>query len=553
MRLRGLFFIAQVVPAALIILTAGYGVWGLADIMEQTRIEQQFNDARYSVMGASFSNEEGRVDALLAHAMAEDPAAQEKARKDIKSHLTTAQDWITKFPEDNLPAEVRVFRADWIKAVNAFQEASHAYLAQPARGDATSRDLLREIQKRRSAIGAARYKMSPALEALVKDQGERIEIAIATFRMRLIMLCLISIGLSALCYLLMTRRVIRPLIGIAGAIDEVSKGNTEVAIHETKYNDEIGVLSRAVRQFVEQTRSVSASHADERHKIAAEIEKSQRFSSATSAFQNATDTIRQTLSSDVESLAHASQDVGNLAEVASSRASEFDHALSSTSRDVAEISALTQNLATSVHDVSGQVEQCARSTEAANRDVVTSVDQIDTLSSEIERIDAVLQTIETIASQTNLLALNATIEAARAGEAGRGFSVVATEVKALAGQTAHAVSEIEAVIGAIRGTGDNIRTTMSSVVARMQEAARLSNDLSARFAHQIHAIGQLSERTHSVSGTAQSMASKAVELSDAVISSADSARALDAISERITRVSMELDQSVSHFVETVAA
>lgn len=553
MRLRGLFFVAQVVPVALIILTAGYGVWGLADIMEQTRIEQNFNDARYSVMGASFSNEEGRVDALLAHAFSEDSAIQEKARKDIKSHLATAQDWITKFPESSLPADVRAFRADWIKAVNAYQEASFAYINQTARGDAASRDLLREVQKRRSAIGAARYKMSPALETLVKEQGERIETAIATFRMRLIMLCLVSIGLSALSYLMMTRRVIRPLVGIAGAIDQVSQGNTDVAIAKTEQNDEIGVLSRAVGQFVEQTQSVGASHAEERRKIAAEIEKSQRFNAATGAFQSAADTIRQTLATDVESLADASHDVGNLAEVASTRASEFDQAIASTSRDVAEISNLTQDLAASVQDVSGRVERCAQSTEAANRDVVASVDQINTLSSEIERIDAVLQTIETIASQTNLLALNATIEAARAGEAGRGFSVVATEVKALAGQTARAVSEIETVISAIRGTGDNIRSAMSSVVERTQEAAQLSNDLSTRFAHQINAIGQLTERTHSVSDTAQSMASKAVELSDAVISSADSARALDAISERITRVSMELDQSVNHFVETVAA
>ena len=224
----------------------------------------------------------------------------------------------------------------------------------------------------------------------------------------------------------MTRRVIRPLVGIAGVIDEVSKGNTDVAITHVAQGDEIGVLSRAVGQFVEQTRSVSASHAEERRKIAAEIEKSRRFNEATGAFQSATDTIRQTLSTDVESLADASHDVGSLAETASSRAGEFDQAIALTSRNVSEISELTQDLATSVHDVAGRVERCAQSTEAANRDVVASVDQINTLSSEIERIDAVLQTIETIASQTNLLALNATIEAARAGEAGRGFSVVAT-------------------------------------------------------------------------------------------------------------------------------
>lgn len=553
MKLRGVFLLAQAIPMALLLLTATYGVYGLTEILSLKNGEQALHDARYAVMATSFGNEEARVDALLAHAFPEDAALQEKARKDMQSHLKGAKQWLDRIPDADLPDDIKALRSDWIKAIDAYQAASTAYIASNARGDAESRAALREVQKRRSAIGAARYKLSPALEGLVKNQEEQIRNAVSSFRTSLLVLSAVALLLSALSYLTLTRKVVEPVVEIARNLDQISKGNTNVQVAPVVRTDEVGMLFNAVSHFVQQTRDVNQAHAEEQLKAEMEAQRAHIRNEATEAFRLATETIQHALAQDVENLVSASRQVADVVASASGRADEFDSAIHRTASDVTEITNLTRQIDSSVHEVSSHVDLCAQSAQQASLDVQNSVERITALSSEIERIDIVLKTIESIASQTNLLALNATIEAARAGAAGRGFSVVATEVKALASQTSQAVNQIESVISAIRTTGDDIRSTMGAVEHRTLEAATLTTDLAQRFAQQTSALIRLGERTHSVSLTTSDLAQKAVELSSVVMGSTNSVQALDKVSECIADTSRMLDTSVSTFVDKLAS
>jgi methyl-accepting chemotaxis protein len=130
----------------------------------------------------------------------------------------------------------------------------------------------------------------------------------------------------------------------------------------------------------------------------------------------------------------------------------------------------------SLTGVASSASEAADLAREASSKGVGAREAVDVLTDNAKKIDSVVKLISEIAAQTNLLALNATIEAARAGEAGRGFSVVAQEVKSLANQTAKATEEIAAQVGAMqsattRAVGE-IAAIVQSVEKRVMWSAR---------------------------------------------------------------------------------
>src|SRR5947209_11087424 len=176
-------------------------------------------------------------------------------------------------------------------------------------------------------------------------------------------------------------------------------------------------------------------------------------------FESAIGEIVETVSSASTELEASATTLTATAERSQELATTVSAASEEASTNVQAVASATEELSSSVNEISRQVQESARMASEAVGQARTTNDRVGELSKAAARIGDVVELINTIAGQTNLLALNATIEAARAGEAGRRFAVVASEVKALAEQTAKATGDIGQQITGIQAA------TQESVVS----------------------------------------------------------------------------------------
>jgi methyl-accepting chemotaxis protein len=212
-----------------------------------------------------------------------------------------------------------------------------------------------------------------------------------------------------------------------------------------------------------------------------------------------------------------------------------------------------ESLTTSISTIQSNVSESSSVAIEAVRLSGEAQNAVSELANSARRIGEVVELIKGIADQTNLLALNATIEAARAGEAGRGFAIVAQEVKNLASQTGNATEDIAAQIGSIQGAVDGAVDAMSrieAVITRINQNAGMigqSVDMQATVTQEIaSAITQ-------VAAASQSVASDVTRVTETAGETGAAASQVLAASRELSVQAARLDQETLDFLERIRA
>ena len=269
---------------------------------------------------------------------------------------------------------------------------------------------------------------------------------------------------ASVTFLLNNTRVIGPIRRVEEAMSALAEGDLEATIPDLGRVDEIGQLARTfeafkanavrIRQLQEQSEAARAIAVDRAAVLETEARDFESDSQMiVAAVTDAISRLQDAAKIMSKSAVDASMKSENVATSARAATLNVDTVSGAADRLSAAIGAVSQEIIRSV-DVANMASAQAGETEA----------RLGQLISTVERIEIVVRLITDIASKTNLLALNASIEAARAGEAGRGFAIVATEVKSLAMQTAKATQDISAqVLDIQQSTSETVRSIRSTI------------------------------------------------------------------------------------------
>ena len=376
----------------------------------------------------------------------------------------------------------------------AFGEQAREWLASLRAGQAVERQdagLMRVSRPFAPVPGAAPWQVllelpEAVLRAPAVTLNQRLADGNRQANLQGLLIGLVAAVLGLVLVWLTARSVTRPILAVAARLEDIASGEGDLT-RRLNYarDDELGLLSAWFNRFLDKLQPVIA-------QVKGSLQEARGTADQSAAIASQTSAGMQQQHREIEQVATAAQE------------------MSATAQDVARNAAHAADAARGADQASDEgLRLIAATREAIDRlaaDMDVAMQQARALAGHSEQIGSVLTVIRAIAEQTNLLALNAAIEAARAGEAGRGFAVVADEVRNLAQRTQVSVDEIRQVIeGLQQGTRD--------VVNAMHQGQRRAQDGVTRMEQALPALQRIGEAVAVISDMNLQIASAAEEQS----------------------------------------
>lgn len=513
----------------LLALISGYSIMQSRSISNQTEkvstvlvpalekinaITSNFKDARIATLNAINSTEARRASLVEAY----------------KHHVKTVQENISAL-KTLLPSQIE----NLAQIDNHLAEYSAIFLNEIITLPQDQKNKMIQLQQRKLVpIGNNVDKILLDLENKEEEASNQM---MAQMRkdvspLKISVLAAIAILLTGYFIWTLSSYIERSLKTLGVASEKMASGDLTVEI-ENEGNDEITKLANNIKSLAQCLKETVSTMVDNSCTLS---DSSVVLKNANVTISQASDTVLTqviSVSTAAEEMVSVSGDIAQNCNLAATRSDET-HAITTESMDL----------------VKNTVESILRHSQKTQEDA----EIIKKLGEQTQKIDGILSTIQDIASQTNLLALNAAIEAARAGEHGRGFAVVADEVRALASRTSDSAKEISEMISGVQNDVQKASTSITQTVSEMETIARNSEqvqntleNISNKIDEFNSQIRQIATATEEQTATSSEMSANIQKISEFTQKMNDQAKGALSSAGGIEDISLEIMDSTRRF------
>ncbi|EJM54341.1 methyl-accepting chemotaxis protein [Pseudomonas sp. GM48] len=406
-------------------------------------------------------------------------------------------------------------------ALGNYRSALQAYKA--ANNDAV------QARKEMTDQGVAIVSQS---DQLYQIQLDRRDAESARARTLQLISTLLALLVGIIAAVVITRQITRPLRETLAVVDRIASGDLSQNVLVTR-RDELGVLQQGIARMGVTLRDLISGIRDGVTQIASAAEELSAVTEQTSAGVNSQKVETDQVATAMHEMTATVQEVARNAEEASQAAAAAD----GEAREGDKV----------VNEAIAQIERLAS-------EVVRSTEAMSVLQQESDKIGSVMDVIKAVAEQTNLLALNAAIEAARAGEAGRGFAVVADEVRGLAQRTQKSTEEIEGLVAGLQNGTQQVSAVMNNSRVLTDSSVALTRKAGESLENITRTVSNIQSMNQQIAAAAEQQSAVAEEISRSIINVRDvseqTAAASDetaASSVELARLGNQLQMMVSHF------
>ncbi|KPW99114.1 Methyl-accepting chemotaxis protein [Pseudomonas syringae pv. coryli] len=465
---------------------------------------------------------------------AKDTATAEKMRQSINAELERAQKVYAIYRATPLEDDERAAGDQYDALMPAYMSASQNIF------DLQQAGKLEDARNRLNALADGEFNKARGYLQIMIDSNKRQikEGAEAADRLQSTSVFMLTAGIviafvvAIMLGILITRMITGPLRSAIEVAQRIASGDLTQSVSSTR-GDEAGHLLNAIgtmqgnlKRTIQEISSASDQLASAAEELGAVTEESTR------GLTRQNDEIQQ----------------------AATAVNEMTAAVEEVARNAVSTSEESKSLATDAAKGRGQVDNTVKGIGTMVSEITESTGSVTTLAGHVRDISKVLEVIRSIAEQTNLLALNAAIEAARAGEQGRGFAVVADEVRALAHRTQASTVEIEGMIGTVQSGADGAVAAMSKSLATATSTQELAQRAGSALEKITSGVGMINERNMVIASASEEQAQVAREVDRNLVNiqelsaqSAAGANQTSASSQELSRLATSFNTMVAQF------